>query len=43
MNTGLTEAQLHSFIEVLSVKVGEKQAQGANEVLAGLLAKIKQS
>lgn len=39
MNTGLTEGQMHSFVEVLETKVSEKQAQIAKEVLADVLAK----
>ncbi len=39
MNTGLTEAQMHGFIEVLAAKVGKDEAAGAKEVLSGVLAK----
>lgn len=38
MNSGLSEDQLHGFVEVLEAKVGETQAQTAREVLAGVLA-----
>ncbi len=39
MNSGLTEDQMNSFVEVLDTKVDKKQAQSAKEVLAGVLAK----
>lgn len=39
MNSGLTEEQMNSFVEVLDTKVDKKQAQTAKEVLSGVLAK----
>jgi alkylhydroperoxidase/carboxymuconolactone decarboxylase family protein YurZ len=42
MNSGLTEGQLNSFIEVLDTKVDKNQAQSAKKVLAGVMAKRKQ-
>lgn len=42
MNTGLSETQMNSFIEVMDQKVDPKQAQSAKEVLAGVLATRKQ-
>lgn len=41
MNTGLTEAQMHGFIETLRAKVGAPQAEDAQKVLLGVLAKRK--
>jgi alkylhydroperoxidase/carboxymuconolactone decarboxylase family protein YurZ len=41
MNTGLTEAQMQSFVTVLAAKVGEDEAAIAGEVLEGVLAKRK--
>jgi 4-carboxymuconolactone decarboxylase len=38
MNTGLTEAQMKDFISVLKAKVGNKQAEGASEVLTEVLS-----
>ena len=32
LNTGLTEAQLKSLIEVLKAKVGRKEADNTNEI-----------
>src|SRR5512135_707553 len=37
MNTGLTETQMRDFISVLKAKVGEKEADIANEVLSKVL------
>ena len=42
MNSGLTESQLHGFIDVLETKVGHDQAAGAEKVLTDVLAKRKQ-
>lgn len=42
MNSGLTEDQLNSFIEVFDTKVDKKQAQNAQLVLAGVMAKRNQ-
>lgn len=42
MHTGLGEAQMNSFIEVLSARVGIEQALNAKEVLAGVLATRRQ-
>ncbi|WP_432734499.1 carboxymuconolactone decarboxylase family protein [Maridesulfovibrio sp. FT414] len=39
INSGLTEEQLNSFIEVLDTKVDKKQAQSAKAVLSEVLAK----
>lgn len=39
MNTGLTEDQMHHFVEVLDTKVDKKQAAIARDVLADVLAK----
>ena len=36
--TGLTEAQMKDFIAVLKSKVGNKEAEGANEILAEVLS-----
>jgi len=38
MNTGLTEVQMKDFISVLKSKVGNKEAQSANEILADILS-----
>ena len=38
MNTGITEAQMHAFIDVLKEQVDGKQAAMAQEVLTGVLA-----
>lgn len=38
LNVGLTEGQLHDFIKVLDARVGKKEAGGASDVLAGVLA-----
>jgi 4-carboxymuconolactone decarboxylase len=38
MNTGLTEAQMKDFISVLKAKVGNKEAEGASEVLTEVLS-----
>jgi alkylhydroperoxidase/carboxymuconolactone decarboxylase family protein YurZ len=37
MNTGLTEAQMKGFVAVLEAKVGEKEAESADEILAKVL------
>ena len=42
MNTGLTESQMHGFIDVLKAKVGQEQAAGAEKALTDVLAKRKQ-
>ena len=42
MNTGLTQSQMHGFIDVLGAKVGHDQAAGAEKVLTDVLAKRKQ-
>jgi len=42
MNSGLTESQMHGFIDVLEAKVGYEQAAGAEKVLTDVLAKRKQ-
>jgi alkylhydroperoxidase/carboxymuconolactone decarboxylase family protein YurZ len=41
MNTGLSEGQMRDFIKVLDVRVGKKQAEAADSVLAGVLADRK--
>lgn len=41
MNTGLTETQMNGFIETLRAKVDQKQAEAAQKVLSGVLAKRK--
>ena len=41
MNTGLTKAQMNSFIETLRAKVDPKQAEAAQKVLSEVLAKRK--
>jgi len=38
MNTGLTEGQLHGFIDVLAAKVDETVAKKAGAVLEKVLA-----
>ncbi|MGE4552265.1 MAG: carboxymuconolactone decarboxylase family protein [Desulfovibrionaceae bacterium] len=38
MNTGLSEAQMLGFIDVLEARVGKAQAADARQVLAGVLA-----
>ena len=38
MNTGLSEAQLYAFINVLKDKVGQEEAEGATAVLNQLLS-----
>lgn len=38
LNVGLTEAQMRSLISVLETKVGQKEADNANEVLAKVLS-----
>lgn len=38
MNTGLTEAQMKGFISVLESKIGKKEAESANEILAEVLS-----
>lgn len=42
MNTGLSEGQLHDFIEVLDSRVGAKEAESANEVLRTVLSERKE-
>jgi alkylhydroperoxidase/carboxymuconolactone decarboxylase family protein YurZ len=42
MNSGLTVAQLNSFIDVLNTQVDARQAQSAQNVLADVQAKRKQ-
>lgn len=42
MHCGLTESQLHGFIDVLEAKVGPQQAADAQKVLADVLAPKKQ-
>ena len=37
MNTGLSEAQIHTFIAVLKEKVGQQEAEGATAVLNHVL------
>lgn len=37
MNVGLTEAQMRDFISVLTAKVGEREAESAEEVLTAVL------
>ena len=37
MNTGLSEAQIHAFIDVLKEKVGQQEAGGATAVLTHVL------
>jgi alkylhydroperoxidase/carboxymuconolactone decarboxylase family protein YurZ len=37
MNVGLTEAQMRDFVSVLKAKVGEKEAESAQEVLTAVL------
>lgn len=37
MNTGLSEAQMHDFIQVLENQVGKDQARSAEEILAEVL------
>ena len=39
MNTGLTEAQMKDFISVFESKVGKKEAEKVNEILAEVLSK----
>jgi alkylhydroperoxidase/carboxymuconolactone decarboxylase family protein YurZ len=41
MNTGLTETQMKDFISVLKAKVGKKEAESANQVLAAVLQSRK--
>ncbi len=41
MNTGLTETQMKNFISVLKAKVGEKEAESANQVLTAVLQSRK--
>lgn len=38
MNTGLSKAQLHAFIDVLKEKVGPEEAEGATAVLTQVLS-----
>jgi alkylhydroperoxidase/carboxymuconolactone decarboxylase family protein YurZ len=37
MNVGLTEAQMRDFISVLAARVGERESEGAEEVLTAVL------
>lgn len=37
MNVGLTEAQMRDFINVLAARVGERESEGAGEVLTAVL------
>ncbi len=41
MNTGLTETQMKDFISVLKAKVGQKEAESANQVLTAVLQSRK--
>ncbi len=41
MNVGLTEAQMKDFISVLNAKVGQKEAESANQVLTAVLQSRK--
>ncbi len=41
MNTGLTEGQMRDFISVLKAKVGQKEAENANQVLTAVLQSRK--
>ena len=41
MNVGLTEAQMKDFISVLYAKVGQKEAESANQVLTAVLQSRK--
>lgn len=41
MNVGLTEGQMKDFISVLTAKVGQKEAEGANHALTALLQSRK--
>jgi len=38
MNTGLTEAQMKDFISVLKAKVGNKETESANAIVAEVLS-----
>jgi alkylhydroperoxidase/carboxymuconolactone decarboxylase family protein YurZ len=37
MNVGFTEAQMRDFISVLAARVGERESEGAGEVLTAVL------
>jgi len=37
MNTGLTEAQMKSFVSVVKSKVGDRDAEGASKLLTYVL------
>jgi hypothetical protein len=41
MNTGLTKAQMHDFIDVLASRVGKAEAESAQAVLSEVLAERK--
>ncbi len=41
MNTGLSEGQMRDFVKTLDARVGKKQAESAEKVLAGVLADRK--
>lgn len=41
MNTGLTEAQMHDFVTVLTEEVGKTEGESAGELLAEVLASRK--
>jgi len=41
MNVGLTEAQMKDFISLLNAKVGQKEAESANQVLTAVLQSRK--
>ena len=41
MNTGFTEAQMKDFISMLKAKVGQKEAESANQVLTAVLQSRK--
>ena len=41
LNVGLTEAQMRDFVSVLAAKVGERESEGAAEVLTAVLSSRK--
>lgn len=41
MNTGLTEEQMHGFIDVMAARVDKERAENADKVLDGVLANRK--
>ena len=41
MNVGLTEGQMKDFISVLDAKIGKREAESADQVLADVLKSRK--